>query len=124
MQALAATNLRTPGVVRTMLFSFNDLPRLQQRARALLFDKADDRVVVLALRGTEADFREPCSPRWRRARAVWSKANSPTPLDAASGETEKARRQIVKLVLDMAQRGEIELLLSAERRRRTGCDAA
>ena len=41
-----------------MLFSFDDLPRLSQRARAMLFDKVATEVVVLALRGTEAEFRD------------------------------------------------------------------
>ena len=40
-----------------MLFSFNDLPRLSERARALLFDRASIDIVVMALRGTDPDFR-------------------------------------------------------------------
>ena len=95
--------------MRTMLFSFNDLPRLSQRARALLFDKLSTEVVVLALRSTEADFREPVLSAMasRSRRLVESELANPSSAPAA--EIEKARRQIVKLVLVMAQRGEIEL---------------
>ena len=56
----------------------------------------------------------PCSRRWLRARGVLSRASSPSPSGAPPIETEKARRQIVKLVLVMAQRGEIELPTSDE----------
>ncbi len=51
----------------------------------------------------------PCCPRWRRARAAWSKANSPVRLRRRPPRRKRRARQIVKLVLVMAQRGEIEL---------------
>ncbi len=109
MKTLAATKPQDARVVRTMLFAFADLTRLSQRARALLFDKLTTEVIVLALRGTDGDFREPVLSAMasRSRRLVESElANSST---APAAEIEKARRQIVKLVLVMAQRGEIEL---------------
>ena len=109
MRALAATRPQDARVVRTMLFSFNDLPRLSQRARALLFDKVSTDIVVLALRGTENDFREPVlSAMASRSRRL-VEGELANPSTSPPQETEKARRQIVKLVLVMAQRGEIEL---------------
>ena len=101
-------------VVRKMLFSFQDLTRLSQRGRALLFDKLSTDVVVLALRGTDHDFREPVLSAMasRSRRLVESELGQPS--GAPPIETEKARRQIVKLVLVMAQRGEIELPTSDE----------
>jgi flagellar motor switch protein FliG len=95
--------------VRAMLFSFNDLPRLPQRARALLFDKISTEIVVLALRGTDAEFREPVLSAMasRSRRLVEGELASPATTPAA--ETAKARKQITDQVLKMAQRGEIEL---------------
>ena len=58
MKALEAARPQDAKAVRSMLFSFLDLPRLSQRARALLFDKLSTDLVVLALRGTDAEFRE------------------------------------------------------------------
>jgi flagellar motor switch protein FliG len=123
MKALSANRPQDARVVRTMLFSFNDLPRLTQRARALLFDKVSTESVVLALRGTDADFREPVLSAMaaRSRRLVESELASPSSTPAA--ETEKARRQIVKLVLVMAQRGEIELP-TADGEGEIGADAA
>jgi flagellar motor switch protein FliG len=54
MRSLAAAKPQDARIVRTMLFSFIDLTRLSQRARALLFDKLTTDVIVLALRGTDA----------------------------------------------------------------------
>ena len=109
MHALAATRPQDARAVRKMLFSFSDLTRLTQRARALLFDKLSTEVVVLALRGTDTDFREPVlSAMASRARRL-VESELAQPGSAPAAEVEKARRQIVKLVLVMAQRGEIEL---------------
>ena len=109
MRALAATKPQDARVVRTMLFSFNDLTRLGQRARALLFDKLSTEIVVLALRGTDTEFREPVLSAMaaRSRRLVESELAMPTTPPAV--EIDKARKQIVRQVLSMAQRGEIEL---------------
>ena len=114
MNALSASKPQDARVVRTMLFTFNDLPRLTQRGRALLFDKLTTDVIVLALRGTDTDFREPVLSAMasRSRRLVESELGNASTAPAA--EIEKARRQIVKLVLVMAQRSEIELPQSDE----------
>ncbi len=57
MRAIGETRPKDAAILKTMLFSFNDLPRLGERARALLFDRASIDIVVMALRGTDADFR-------------------------------------------------------------------
>jgi flagellar motor switch protein FliG len=109
MKVLEATRPTDARVVRTMLFSFDDLPRLTQRARALLFDKVTTDLVVLALRGTESEFREPvlAAMASRSRRLVESELANPT--SAPPAETTKARREIVRMVLMMSQRGEIDL---------------
>ena len=75
----------------------------------MLFDKISSDLVVLALRGTEVDFREPVLSAMasRSRRLVESELANPSSLPPS--EIEKARKQIVKLVLEMAQRGEIDL---------------
>jgi flagellar motor switch protein FliG len=109
MQMLETARPADARVVRTMLFSFNDLPRLTQRARALLFDKLSTDLVVLALRGTEAEFGEPALSAMasRSRRLVESELANPS--SAPVAETTKARKEIVNLVLMMSRAGEIEL---------------
>lgn len=108
MRMLDATRPQDARVVRKMLFSFNDLPHLSLRARALLFDKVSTDVVVSALRGTEIEFREPvlAAMASRSRRLVESELASPS--STPPSETAKARMQIVRLVLEMSRRGEIE----------------
>jgi flagellar motor switch protein FliG len=109
MRALEQARPKDAAIVKTMLFSFNDLPRLSERARALLFDRASIDIVVMALRGTDADFRDTVlsSMPSRGRRLVEGELNSggaAPPRDVA-----KARKAIADIVLGMASRNEIEL---------------
>jgi flagellar motor switch protein FliG len=109
MRALEQASPKEAAIVKGMLFSFNDLPRLSERARALLFDRASIDIVVMALRGTEADFRDtvlssmPSRGRRLVEGELSSGGNAP-PRDIA-----KARKVIADIVLGMASRNEIEL---------------
>jgi flagellar motor switch protein FliG len=109
MRMLVVERPQDAKAVRALLFSFNDLPRLPQRARALLFDKISTEAVVTALRGTDPDFREPVLSAMasRSRRLVESELASPGSSTAA--EIAKARKLITDTVLKMAQRGEVEL---------------
>ena len=109
MQSLAATRPKEAKIVQKMLFSFDDLPRLSQRARAILFDKLETEIVVLALRGTDAEFRDvTLSSMAARARRL-VEAELATPFAPPRREIAKARKKIVDLVLKLAQRNEIEI---------------
>jgi len=109
MKALETARPQDAKAVRAMLFSFLDLPRLAQRARALLFDKLSTDLVVLALRGTEPEFREAALSAMaaRSRRLVESELAAPSATPPM--EIAKARREVVKIVLGLAQRGELEL---------------
>ena len=109
MRALEQASPKDAAIVKGMLFSFNDLPRLSERARALLFDRASIDIVVMALRGTDAEFRDtvlssmPSRGRRLVEGELSSGGNAP-PRDIA-----KARKAIADIVLGMASRNEIEL---------------
>ena len=109
MKALETARPQDAKLVRNMLFSFLDLPRLNQRARALLFDKLSTDLVVMALRNTDAEFREAALS----AMAARSRRLVEGELGAASNakpaEISKARMEVVKIVLAMAAKGELEL---------------
>jgi flagellar motor switch protein FliG len=109
MRMLLVERPQDAEAVRALLFSFTDLPKLPQRARALLFDKVPTEIVVLALRGTDVEFREPVLSAMasRSRRLVEGELASPG--TSSPTDTVKARRHITDLVLKMAQRGEIEL---------------
>ncbi len=109
IRALEQVRPKEAAIVRTMLFSFNDLPRLSERARALLFDRASIDIVVMALRGTDPDFRDAVlsSMPSRGRRLVEGELNSGA--FAPPQDVAKARKAIADIVLGMASRNEIEL---------------
>ena len=109
MRALAQVRPKDAAIVKTMLFSFNDLPALSERARALLFDRASIDIVVMALRGTDSEFRDAVlsSMPSRGRRLVEGELNSGA--FAPPQDVAKARKAIAEIVLGMASRNEIEL---------------
>ncbi len=109
MRAIGEALPKDAAILKTMLFTFNDLPKLSERARALLFDRASIDIVVMALRGTDAAFRDSVlsSMPSRGRRLVEGELNSGA--NASPRDIAKARKAIADIVLGMASRGEIEL---------------
>jgi flagellar motor switch protein FliG len=109
MKALEAERPQDAKMVRNLLFSFLDLTRLAQRARAQLFDKLSTDLVVMALRNTDAEFREAALSAMaaRSRRLVEGELGAES--NAKPAEISKARMEVVKIVLDMAAKGELEL---------------
>jgi flagellar motor switch protein FliG len=109
MRVIGEARPKDAAVIKTMLFTFNDLPRLSERARALLFDRASIDVVVMALRGTDPEFRNAIlsSMPSRGRRLVEGELASGAA--APPREVAKARKAIAEIVLGMAARNEIEL---------------
>jgi flagellar motor switch protein FliG len=109
LQSLTLARPKEVEILRRMLFSFDDMLKLSVKARSTLFDKIPTDRVVMALRGTEAAFRDAVlsSLTSRARRLVESELDDGavvSPRDVA-----KARRLIADLVLEMAQRNEIEI---------------
>lgn len=109
MRAIGESRPKDAEILKTMLFTFNDLPKLGERARSLLFDRAPMDVVVMALRGTDADFRNTVlsSMPSRGRRLVEGELASGA--SAPARDIGKARKTIAEIVLEMAARAEIEL---------------
>lgn len=109
MLRLKSTRPKEAEALQSMLFSFNDLPKLSQRARAIVFDKIPVDLVVRALRGMDEDFRGVVlsSMASRSRRLVESELADGVTVPAR--EILKARRSIAEIVLSMAQRNEIDL---------------
>jgi len=109
MRAIDEARPKDAAILKRMLFTFNDLPPLIERARALLFDRAPTDAVVMAPRGTDAEFRNAVlsSMPSRARRLVESELTSGG--FAPAREIAKARKAIADIVLGMAARNEIEL---------------
>jgi flagellar motor switch protein FliG len=109
MRRLSEARPEDAKLLQSMLFSFGDLPRLSQRARALLFDKVATDTIILALHGIDAEFRDIVlgSMASRSRRLVEGELANGS--EAAPRDIARARKQIADTVLAMAQRNEIEI---------------
>jgi flagellar motor switch protein FliG len=109
MQNLAAARQKTAEVLRKLMFTFDDIVELQPKARSVLFDKIPTELVVLALKGSDAAFRDSIlsSLATRARRIVDSELASGGP--ALQRDVPKARRTIAGTALELASGGEIEL---------------
>jgi flagellar motor switch protein FliG len=109
MQALAAASPKTAEALRQLMFTFDDVIKLNARARTVLFDKIPTELVVLALKGTDSTFRDAIlsSLAMRARRMVESELANTAPV--LQRDVLKARRTIADAALELASTGQIEL---------------
>jgi flagellar motor switch protein FliG len=114
LNALSEDRPKDADALRGLMFTFEDIAKLSQKARTAVFDKVPADRVVLALKGTDATFREMIlsSMGARARRMVEAELNTGGP--AQQRDVLKARRAIADAVLEMAERNEIEIHSSGE----------
>lgn len=95
--------------IKALLFSFQDIVRLEPASRTALFDKVPTDKVVLALRGAPPELREAVlsSLTARARRMLTSELEVAGP--APESEIKRAMRSISDLALELASKGEIVL---------------
>ena len=111
---LAETRPKSVEILKGLLFTFDDIVKLSPRARTTLFDAVPNDRLVLALKGTEPEFRAvvlgALSARVRRM--VEHELNGGEP--APHRDVVEARRGITDLAMEMAGRNEIEINAGGE----------
>jgi flagellar motor switch protein FliG len=109
MQSLAAARPKAAEVLRGLMFTFDDVVKLQAKARSVLFDKIPTELVVLALKGTDLAFRDAIlsSLAARARRIVDAELANGGP--ASQRDVLKARRMIADTALELSSAGEIDL---------------
>jgi len=109
LSTLAESRPKVAETLRGLLFTFDDITKLPAKSRMILFDLIPTERIVLALKGTEANFRDiilsTLSARARRIVESELANGGPAP----QREVQKARRAIADVALEMSQRGELEL---------------
>ncbi|WP_420392726.1 flagellar motor switch protein FliG [Acuticoccus sp.] len=109
LDGLANTHPKSAEILRSLLFTFDDIVKLGPKALTTLFDAVDNGELVLALKGTDGKFRGQVlsclAGRTRRMVEQELEAGEP----ATQREVNEARRRITDLALAMGQRGEIDL---------------
>jgi len=114
LSSLSTVRPKSAEILRGLLFTFDDIVKLTPRDRTTLFDQVPPDRVVLALKGTDEEFRKvvlsALSSRVRRM--IEHELNSKEP--SAQRDIAEARRSVTDLALDMAGRGEIVINSEAE----------
>jgi flagellar motor switch protein FliG len=109
LAGVAAWKPEEAAKLKRMIFSFEDMGSLTQESRLALFDKLQPDQVVLALKGMDAAVKEVAlSSLGARARRM-VEAELASDKGVRTKEGDAARSAIVAKVLEMAQRGELEL---------------
>ena len=109
LQSLAEDRPKAAEILRGLLFTFDDIVKLSTRARAILFDQVPSDRIVIALKGTDTAFREVVlSALSARARRL-VEAELSTTGPVQQKDVQKARRMIADLVLELAEKGTIEI---------------
>ena len=109
LAGVAAWKPEEAAKLKRMIFSFEDMGSLSQESRLALFDKLQPDQVVLALKGMDPVIKEVAlSSLGARARRM-VEAELAGDKGLRTKEGDAARSGIVAKVLEMAQRGELEL---------------
>jgi flagellar motor switch protein FliG len=96
-------------IVRSLLFTFDDIAKLNQGAMLALFDQVPPERTIIALHGADARLRDlilDAVPARARRMIEQELATGKKPL---TKEVAKARRAIADLALDLMEKGVIEL---------------
>jgi flagellar motor switch protein FliG len=93
--------------LKKMLFSFEDLPRIEQKHRLVLFDKVQTEQVMLALRGADAALKELVlsSLGARARRMIESELSGASP--EVTNDVVAARQAVAQMALNLAANGDI-----------------
>ncbi|KUO58492.1 MAG: hypothetical protein APF80_01700 [Alphaproteobacteria bacterium BRH_c36] len=109
LKSIEAVNPKGAKLVRGLLFVFDDIVKLAPEARAKLFDEVPSEVTIMALKDAQPEVVEAAlggvSSRARRMIEQELTGGAP----ATKKDVQKAQRWIADLVLDMADRGLIEI---------------
>jgi len=109
LKSLSEKRPKSAEVLKELLFTFDDVVNLTPMARTMIFDKVPPDRIVVALKGTDRNFRDVILS------SVASRVRRVVEHELAIGEPSnqrdvlESRRVITDLALDLAERGEIEL---------------
>ncbi len=96
--------------IKAKLFNFEDVERLSQRARLLLFDEVQTEQIATALRGADASLQEMVlSSLSTRGRRMVESELAAEQGNITSQNIADARRAIARIAIDLSERGIISL---------------
>jgi flagellar motor switch protein FliG len=109
LKSIAELRPEEAKVIKGLLFTFEDVAKLPQQARTLVFDQVPIELLVIALKGTDVAFQTAilsslASRSRRMVEAELQSGTMPSPRELA-----QARRTVVATVLKMIAKGDIQI---------------
>ncbi|MFC7067207.1 flagellar motor switch protein FliG [Brucella rhizosphaerae] len=96
--------------IKAKLFNFEDIERLSQRARLLLFDEVQTEQIATALRGADSALQETVlSSLSTRGRRMVESELAAEQGNITSQNIADARRTVARIAIDLSERGIITL---------------
>ncbi|MGO8953131.1 MAG: flagellar motor switch protein FliG [Rhodomicrobium sp.] len=112
LESLGATRPKAAEIIRGLLFTFNDIVKLTQKTRTVLFENVEAERLIPALSGADPGLKELIlsSVPSRTRRAIEQDLALTPPL--SDKEIEKAQREIADIALQLADQGVINLTVA------------
>ena len=114
LQALAATRPKEAEIVRSLLFTFDDIAKLSVKVRTTLFENMEAELLIPALNGADAAMKELIlsTVPSRTRRVIEQELAGAAPM--SEKEMEKARRVVADMALQLADQGVVDLSFGEE----------
>ena len=96
-------------IIRSLLFTFEDIAKLSAKTRTTLFENMEAELVIPALNGADAALKELIlsTVPSRTRRVIEQELASAAPL--SDKDVEKARRAVADMALQLADQGLVDL---------------
>jgi flagellar motor switch protein FliG len=109
LQSLAAVRPKEAEIIRSLLFTFEDIAKLPAKTRTTLFENIEAELVIPALNGADAALKELIlsTVPSRTRRVIEQELASAAPL--SDKDVEKARRAVADMALQLADQGVVDL---------------
>jgi len=114
LAAIAATKPKEADIVRSLLFTFDDIAKLSQKTRTVLFENIEAEYIIPALNGADAALKELVlsTVPSRTRKMIEQELASAAPL--SEKDVEKARRAVADMALQLADQGVVDLSFGEE----------
>jgi flagellar motor switch protein FliG len=114
LDSLSASRPKAAEIVRSLLFTFDDIAKLPEKTRTVLFENVESERLIPALNGASQELKDVIlsSVPSRTRRVIEQDLAIAAPM--TDKEIEKARRVVADIALQLADQGIITLSVDAE----------
>jgi flagellar motor switch protein FliG len=114
LQSIGATRPKEAEIVRSLLFTFDDIAKLSVKTRTTLFENIEAEMVIPALNGADAALKDLIlsTVPSRTRKVIEQELAAAAPM--SEKDVEKARRAVADIALQLADQGVVDLSFGEE----------